>query len=111
MNNTNWLKRIFGIKTFSPLGFLSWALLLTLFHVVCHAYGLREHTTFISGTAASEGVESSAVRGLVYMISYFGFALAAPILVIASGIFAGLKAMTKCTPALSPADSRDEPKT
>src|SRR5687768_6840370 len=96
MSATNWIRKIFGIKTFSSLGFLSWAMLATLFHIACHLAGLREHTTFISGTSASEanGVASSAVLGMIYLVSYFGFVLGVPILTLAAGIFAGLSAVT-----------------
>lgn len=79
------MKKIFSIKTFSPLGFLSWAGFLVFFHAICHLAGWREHTAFISGTS-----EASANLGLVYLVSYFGFVLGAPILILAAGIFAGV---------------------
>src|SRR5688500_18012604 len=96
MSPTCCFRNIFGIKTFSPWGFLSWAILATLFYVACHLVGLREHTTFISGTSASEanGVASSAVFGMIYLVSYFGFVLGLPILTLAAGIFAGLSTVT-----------------
>jgi hypothetical protein len=71
---------------FSPLGFVARALLLVVLFAACELAGWREHTTFISGTATSAGagVNASVTRGLIYMFAYFGFVLAAPILVIAA---------------------------
>jgi hypothetical protein len=79
---------------FSPLGFMARALLLAVLFGVCELAGWREHTTFISGTATSigTGVNSSVTLGLIYMFAYFGFVLAAPILIIAALlVFVGRK--------------------
>lgn len=97
MKSSNWLKKLFKIKTFSPSGFISWAVLILIFFLICHVSCWREHTTFISGTAAeaNETAASSAALGMVYLVSYFAFVLVAPILVLASGIFAGLSALTR----------------
>lgn len=79
---------------FSPRGFLLRALLLAIFFGAVHVAGWREHTTFLSGTAASTdtSVNTSVVLGLVYMAAYFGFVLLTPILILAAGILAGLGA-------------------
>jgi hypothetical protein len=71
---------------FSPLGFVARALLLAVLFGACEVAGWREHTTFISGTpmSAGAGINASATRGLIYMFAYFGFVLAAPILLIAA---------------------------
>ncbi|MDQ6632258.1 MAG: hypothetical protein M3Y82_10970 [Verrucomicrobiota bacterium] len=91
MKEKNWLTKVFGIKTFSPAGFFSWAILLVLFFAFCHFADWREHTSFISGTSGSETISAkkSSLLGLIYLISYFGFVLAAPILVLGATIFAG----------------------
>jgi len=72
----------------SPLGFVARALLLALVFGACELAGWREHTTFISGTAASAeaGISSSVTLGLIYMLAYFGFVLVAPILLLAAGM-------------------------
>ena len=74
----------------SPLGLVARALLLAVLFAACELAGFREHTTFISGTAASvdAGISSSVTLGLIYMLAYFGFVLATPILLIAAGLLA-----------------------
>ena len=82
------LRELSGCGIFSPKGFLILAFYLALFFAVCHVVGLREHTAFISGTAASpDGSESSTmVFGVIYLCAYFGCVLLAPILVLAATI-------------------------
>ena len=72
----------------SPLGFVARALLLGVIFAICELAGWREHTTFISGTAASAnaGINSSVTLGLIYMLAYFGVVLAAPVLLIAAAL-------------------------
>ncbi len=71
---------------FSPLGFVVRALLLAVLFGICELAGWREHTTFISGTVTSTdtGINASVTLGLIYMLAYFGFVLAAPVLIIAA---------------------------
>ena len=71
---------------FSPPGLAVRALLLVVAFGLCELAGWREHTTFISGTVTSAdmGINASATFGLIYMLAYFGFVLAAPILMIAA---------------------------
>ena len=73
---------------FSPRGFAIRALLLALIFAVCHLLRLREHTSFMSGTAASAetSLKTSAFLGVIYMATYFSFVLLVPILLIAAGI-------------------------
>ena len=80
----NFLKNL----TFTAVVFLFLAALFVIFYVVCELAGWREHTTFITGTAASDRVslQMSASRGTTYMVLYFGFVLVVPILTLAAGI-------------------------
>jgi hypothetical protein len=82
---------VFRIKTFSPQGFLMWAGVFAAFFAFCHIAGWREHTTFISGTVASADGDAgdSALRGVLYLFSYFGFLLLTPIFALAAGMWAG----------------------
>ena len=82
------LRSLLRAELLSPKGFLVRAFWLVVFFAVCHAAGLREHTTFLSGTAASAdgNVNSSAVFGMIYLCAYFGFVLVAPILVLAAAM-------------------------
>jgi TRAP-type C4-dicarboxylate transport system permease small subunit len=83
----SWLRRLFSAGL-SPAGLLVRAALVVVFFAICHIAGWREHTTFLSGTSASAdgGVNTSAVLGVIYMASYFGFVLLTPILALAAGI-------------------------
>lgn len=77
-----------GAPLFSPKGFLVRAALIGIVYLVCHAAGLREHTAFLSGTDATAGAwrAGSAILGAIYLLSYFAFVLAAPVLVLAAGL-------------------------
>ena len=87
------LRELFGHGMLSPKGFLLRAFYLALFFAVCHVAGLREHMTFISGTAASlDGrASNSAVLGVIYLCAYFGGVLAAPVLTLAAAILLSFK--------------------
>jgi hypothetical protein len=84
------LRELIRAPFLSPLGFVGRALLLALAFGICELAGWREHTTFISGTATSAdaGIGSSVTLGLIYMLAYFGFVLAAPIFLLAAGMLA-----------------------
>jgi|ERR1043166_3205295 hypothetical protein len=80
------LRELIRAPFLSPLGFVMRALLLAVIFGACELAGWREHTTFISGTtvSADAAISSSITCGLIYMLAYFGFVLAAPILLIAA---------------------------
>jgi len=75
-----------GIELFSPKGFLLRAAILAVFYGACTAAGLRENTTFLSGTEVISGWSASVIGGIVYLCAYFGFVLGTPILVVAAGL-------------------------
>ena len=72
----------------SPKGMIIRGILIAIVFAVCHALGLREHTSFLSGTSASieTSLNTSAILGVTYIASYFGFVILTPILLIAAGI-------------------------
>lgn len=82
--------RLFRSPILSPGGFIARAVLIAFFFVICQAAGWREHTTFLSGTTASEGgsANASTLLGVIYMASYFGFVLLTPILLLAAAFLA-----------------------
>ncbi len=82
-NRWSWL---FRLELFSPRGFLLRALVLAVAYALCELAGLREYTTFLSGTAAGGRWEASVVWGMTYIFVYLGFVLLAPILVIAAAL-------------------------
>lgn len=76
----------------SPAGFLVRAAALAAVYWGLHLAGLRDYATVLSGglpsADASPGVAS--VLGMLYVLSYFGWVIAVPVLVLASGILAAL---------------------
>ncbi|HEY3322840.1 MAG TPA: hypothetical protein VGP72_20465 [Planctomycetota bacterium] len=74
---------------FSPQGMLLRALLLVFIFVLCHFLGWREYTTILCGISLSgnPGDAWASLKGVLYLLSWFGFILAAPILVISAGVF------------------------
>jgi len=59
--------------------------------------GLREYTTFISGTSANLGMHphTAALLGLVHLVLYVGSILLAPIMLIAAGLLTGWNAVRR----------------
>ncbi len=77
-----------GLEFLSPRGLAARAVLLAVVYAVCEAAGLRENATFLSGTQAADEWNGTVWRGLIYLFAYYGFVLAAPILLIASALLA-----------------------
>ncbi len=69
----------------SPHGLLFAAVALGLLFAVCHTFGWRDHTAFLSGTMPLDG---QTVLGIVYAVAYFSVVIIAPILILAAVIFA-----------------------
>jgi hypothetical protein len=70
--------------------FLMRALTLAVLFLAAQLAGLREYTTFLSGTAANPeaGLRWSSFLGMIYIAVYLGFVVAAPILILAAGLLA-----------------------
>jgi hypothetical protein len=92
----NWIRCVVRAELFSPMWFVGRALLIAIFYLACHAAGLREHTTFLSGTSAGGGTSLnwSAVLGMTYLVAYFGFVLVVPIFLIAATLVAARNFLT-----------------
>jgi hypothetical protein len=73
---------------FSAKYFLVRAFAIVVLFLVVHLAGLREYTTFLSGTAANAeaGYQVSAFFGMIYIALYLGSVVAAPVLIIAAGL-------------------------
>lgn len=76
------------LEAFSPAGLAARAGLLAAVFALCEAAGLREYATFLSGTQHGGQWLSSVLGGVAYLLAYYGFVLAAPILLIAAGLLA-----------------------
>jgi phosphotransferase system glucose/maltose/N-acetylglucosamine-specific IIC component len=105
-----WLRNLARAGLLSPRWFVGRALLMGVFFLICQAFHLREYTTFLSGTPASAGTGMNlcAVLGLVYIVSYFGLILAAPIFLIAAFL---LKVQQWLFPSLATTSAAGTPET
>lgn len=71
----------------SPRFLLTRALAIGVLFLLLHLAGLREYTTFLSGTSgAGAGLRLSFFYGSLYILSYLGAIVLAPIMIIAAGI-------------------------
>ena len=73
---------------FSARYFFLRAFVIVVLFAVVHLAGLREYTTFLSGTVANPAVDFrlSAFYGMIYIALYLGTVVVVPILVIAAGL-------------------------
>jgi hypothetical protein len=82
-----YLKWFFWGSLCTPRGLIVRAIYLVLLFGIVHLLGLREYTTFLSGTVARQtSLTTTAILGSVYALSYLAAILIAPILVMAAGL-------------------------
>jgi hypothetical protein len=88
LRNGGLLRRIWKAPLLSPEGLLVRAVAIAVLYGMSELFGLREYTTFISGTSANTGIspQTAAVLGLIHLFLYVGFILVTPVLVIAAGL-------------------------
>jgi hypothetical protein len=72
----------------SPRFFFVRAAALVIFFLLAHFAGLREYTTFLTGTTVNPEASRmvSALYGTTYLVLYMGFVVVAPILALAGGL-------------------------
>jgi hypothetical protein len=89
MNHTM-IKLIKGSKEefFSAKFFLIRAAVLAGLFLVVQLAGLREYTTFLSGTTDNPGmsIEHSELLGVIYILMYLGCVVIAPIFLLTGGM-------------------------
>ncbi len=93
------MKRIISVVSpplLTPAGLLARAAWLAAVWLAADLAGLRVHASIICGTLAGEGAAGAwpCFLGTAYVVLYLLAVLAAPVLVIAAGIFAALGALT-----------------
>jgi hypothetical protein len=78
------VKWVWNAGAFSATAFVTRAVLLAVLFCLSEALGLREYTTFLSGTSANVNVSwpTAATLGLIHLLFYVGFILGAPIFLI-----------------------------
>jgi hypothetical protein len=72
----------------SPRFLLELALVFALSHLLLKFFGLREYTTFLSGTMPEDSSIFGVFLGALYVIVYFLYVVATPVLLIAAAISA-----------------------
>lgn len=84
------LRRLWKAETFSPTAFVVRATVITVLFSVSELLGLREYTTFLSGTSANVNLswQTASVLGLIHLLLYVGFILLVPISLITAGLLA-----------------------
>jgi len=82
-------KRVHETKGWSPGGFALRAGAILVLYLVAHVAGLRECTSFLSGTMplGSFGQYLNGFLGIAYVLVYIGAVIVAPILIVAAGVF------------------------
>ncbi len=89
------MKPIFGLlrslwkaDVFSAPAFVVRAIVISVFFGISELAGLREYTTFLSGTSANLQVswQTAATLGLIHLLLYVAFILLVPIFLITAGL-------------------------
>lgn len=85
---SQFLLRLYRAEAFSPEAFIRRALTITILFTISECLGLREYTTFLSGTSANLALnwQVAAVLGCIHLLLYVGFILLVPVWVIAAGL-------------------------
>lgn len=85
--------RVCSAESFSPKAFLLWAVVITVLFAGSELLGLREYTSFLSGTNANPDFswEKSAMLGLIHLALYVAFILLGPIFLITAALLRCLR--------------------
>ncbi len=77
----------------TPLRLARLGLILLALFAIAHTVGMRDDTSFLSGTAGGGDIswEASVAMGTTYLILYLAAVLAAPVLLIASALLAAAR--------------------
>jgi len=75
---------------FSPTAFVIRAIIITVFFSISELLGLREYTTFLSGTSANVNLtwQTASFLGLIHLLLYAAFILLVPISLITAALIA-----------------------
>lgn len=82
------LRRLWKADAFSPTAFVGRAVIIAVLFCVSELLGLREYTTFLSGTSANLNVswQTAATLGLIHLLLYVAFILLVPVSLITAGL-------------------------
>jgi len=81
--------RFLGVSFFSPGGFFSYAVIITITYFLLEAIGLRSYTSILFGMDSAAAGNSWLAISLagIYLFFYFAFVLLAPIFLLSSILF------------------------
>ena len=84
------LRRVWKAEAFSPEAFVLRALYISALFAISEIVGLREYTTFLSGTSANLNLslQTAAILGCIHLLLYVAFILLVPIFLITAGLLA-----------------------
>ena len=82
------LRRVWKADAFSPTAFVARAIIIAVCYCLSEIAGLREYTTFLSGTSANLNVswQTAATLGLIHLLLYVAFILLVPVSLITAGL-------------------------
>jgi len=82
--------RLWKTDPFSPRAFILRAVLITLLFCISKFLGLRDYTTFLSGTSANLDMswQTASFLGLIHLLLYVALILLVPISLITAGLLA-----------------------
>lgn len=82
------LCRVWKADAFSPTAFVARAIIIAVCFCLSELAGLREYTTFLSGTSANLNVswQTAATMGLIHLLLYVAFILLVPVSLITAGL-------------------------
>jgi len=83
-------RRVWKAGAFSPTAFVVRALIILVLFCISELVGLKEYTTFLSGTSANLNLswQTGATLGLIHLLLYVAFILLAPVSLITAGLLA-----------------------
>ncbi len=91
------LGRVWKADAFSPTAFVMRAVIIAALFCISEVAGLREYTTFLSGTSANLNVswQAAATLGLIHLLLYVAFILLVPVSLITAGLLLVLNKMER----------------
>ncbi len=82
------LRQVWKADAFSATAFVARAIIIAVCYCISELAGLREYTTFLSGTSANINVswQTAATLGLIHLLLYVAFILLVPVSLITAGL-------------------------
>jgi hypothetical protein len=82
------LRTVWKADAFSPTAFVARAVIITICYCISELAGLREYTTFLSGTSANlnESWHTAATLGLIHLLLFMAFIFLVPVSLITAGL-------------------------